>query len=386
MRLRGEAQNGSAGNMMQKEETIMAKYMKNGNNVRVIPDGQVDIRDRLPAGLYAVNLSINGFYLTKTDSFKLPERIFGDVIKFADRIIKTFGDREKSTGVLLSGLKGSGKTLLLKFVATELQKHGFPVILVNDSYNPSGLAEFISSINEECAVLFDEFEKNYKIDEDSDSAQQENLLTLFDGTIETKKLYILTCNDLDDIDDLLLNRPGRMYYHIEHSRLSDETIKEFCDAKLKNKSYVSSIIKIGGMVGDFSFDMLDVLVEEVNRYNISPVEALSILNIKPESCGDHFSISVYRGEELLKEFDDLYYDPFGDRPKYLIFDTKEVKRLKMKGLSIDEDDDDDDRFYLTLVKDKITSVNQDTYTYNVNGYQVVAKKIKDTFDITKLMN
>jgi hypothetical protein len=360
----------------------MAKYVKNGNDIRVIPDGQVDIRDKLPVGLYTVNQSKSGFYLTSTDDFKLPEIIFGDVVRFSDKIITTFKDRQKSTGVLLSGLKGSGKTLLLKFVAIELQKHGFPVILVNDSYDPSGLAEFIRSINDECAILFDEFEKNYKNDDDDyESAQQENLLTLFDGTIETKKLYVLTCNDLDDIDDLLLNRPGRMYYHIEHSRLSEDTIREFCDVRLNDKTHTSSIIRIGALVEDFSFDMLDVLVEEVNRYNITPAEAMSILNIKPESHSHNFSVSVYRGEELLKVFHDVDYDPFGNYPEPLYFDNDEVKKLKMNDLRRDDDDD----FYLSLIKDDITGINQDVYTYSVKGYRVVSKKTKYSFDYTKLM-
>jgi hypothetical protein len=38
------------------------------------------------------------------------------------------------------------------------------------------------------------------------------------------------------------------------------------------------------------------------------------------------------------------------------------------------------------VKEGLTSIDRDTYTYSMNGYQAVAKKIRNTFDITKLMN
>jgi len=361
----------------------MAKYVKNGNNVQVIPDGQVEIRDKLPVGVYTVNESIGGFYLTKTDNFKLPDVVFGNVAELAKKIVTTFKDRQKSTGVLLSGLKGSGKTLLSKYVALELQKQRFPVLLINNSYDPYELTEFLKSINDECMVLFDEFEKNYKLDDDADHIQQENLMTLFDGTSETKKLFVLTCNDLREIHDMLLNRPGRMYYHIEHSGLSEDVIEEFCNVKLIDKTHIPNIVKIGALVGNFSFDMLDILVEEVNRYNIAPIDALSILNIKPKSHYGRYRISVYRGDELLKEFDGIKYDPLDDEPEDLCFSKGEVKRLKMEGL---RRDDDFDEYNLSLEKDKIISIEQNAYLYSIGGYKVTSKRIRRTFDLTKLMN
>jgi hypothetical protein len=356
----------------------MTKYVKNGNEVRVIPDGQVDIEDRLPAGLYAVNEDRNGLYLTKTEMFKLPEKVFGDVVRLSERIIATFKDRKRSTGVLLSGVKGSGKTLLMKYTAVELEGQGFPVLVVNDLFDPSDLAELLRSIDDECAILFDEFEKNYGCDDD-----QESLLTLFDGTIETKKLYMLTCNDLRDINYLFLNRPGRVYYHIEHTRLSDDVIEEFCELKLNNRSHLQSILKIAALMEDFSFDILDALVEEVNRYGIPPAEALSFMNIRPSSDEEKFNINVYRGDELLKVFDAIEYDPLGSYPKELEFDSAEVKKLKMKGLTKYENDD---ACFLDLTKNDLVSIRHGVYTYNVNGYRIVSEKIRrDTFDLRKLL-
>ena len=359
----------------------MAKFVKYGTDIQVIPDGAVEIEDKLPVGVYTVNQNKNGFYLTRTDDFKLPDMVFGDVAKLSERIIKTFKDRRRSTGVLLSGLKGSGKTLLSKFIATELQKQKFPIILVNDSYDPNDLTQFISSINDECMILFDEFEKNYKDNEDSDYVQQENLMTLFDGTIETKKLYVLTCNDLRDIHRMFLNRPGRMYYHIKYSGLSEDVIEDFCEAKLNNKTHISSIVKIGALIGDFSFDMLDAIVEEVNRFDIKPVDALSILNIRLESYEDDFIVTVYRGEERLKEFD-LCYDPLGGESEELYFDESEVKKLKMKDIKREDGEGD---YYLTLKEDYISSVKQDVFTYSIGGYRVVSRRLNSKFDFAKFV-
>ncbi|MCL2148829.1 MAG: ATP-binding protein [Methanomassiliicoccaceae archaeon] len=359
----------------------MAIYTKDGNNIRITQGMDADINFKLPSCVYAVNQNRNGFYLTKTDDFKLPERVFGNVADIADRIITTFKDRQRSTGVLLSGLKGSGKTLLSKFISIELLKQGFPVVLVNNSFDPGELMEFIMSIEDECVVIFDEFEKNYVCDMDIDQAQQDGLMTLFDGTIEAKKLYILTCNDLGDIHSMLLNRPGRMYYHIGHSGLSEDTIREFCNIKLNDVSHTESIVKIGSLVGDFSFDMLDVLVEEVNRYNITPTDALSFLNIKPESRYDTYCISVYRDDELLKVFNDVQYDPLYSDSEELLFYAKERKSLDMEGL----DKYDGSIRCLSLMKDRISSVHQDTFVYNINEYKVVSKKVRESSDFNRLI-
>jgi hypothetical protein len=51
---------------------------------------------------------------------------------------------------------------------------------------------------------------------------------------------------------------------------------------LKNKEHIPSICKIAAMFGQFNFDMLKAMVEDMNRYNETPQETLKLLNAKPE--------------------------------------------------------------------------------------------------------
>ena len=39
------------------------------------------------------------------------------------------------------------------------------------------------------------------------------MLSLFDGLDNGKKLFVITCNEVERLNAYLLNRPGRFHYH-----------------------------------------------------------------------------------------------------------------------------------------------------------------------------
>ena len=78
------------------------------------------------------------------------------------------------------------------------------------------------------------------------------------------------------------NRPGRIFYMIDYKGLDVNFIREYCEDNLKNKQHIDSIANISTIFDAFNFDMLKALVEEMNRYNETPQEALRMLNVKQE--------------------------------------------------------------------------------------------------------
>jgi hypothetical protein len=78
------------------------------------------------------------------------------------------------------------------------------------------------------------------------------------------------------------NRPGRIYYMLDFKGLDPSFIEEYCNDVLVNKAYISKIVEIAALFEQFNFDMLKALVEEMNRYDESPQDALKMLNAKPE--------------------------------------------------------------------------------------------------------
>lgn len=233
----------------------------------------------LPVGTYVVNFSmIHGYYLSAINDFKRPPKTYGKVESRTERIVETFLSRESGTGVLLCGEQGSGKTMLARELSLTLkEKLGYSTLIVNEPHCGAQFNAFIQNIDTPALVLFDEFEKTY--DDNGDS--QEKLLTLLDGMYSSKKLFVLTANDSHRINRHLINRPGRIFYNLKYDGLEREFLKEYCDDNLKNTKNTHGVEVIADHFSAFSFDMLKALVEEMNRYDITAIEAVEMLNVKP---------------------------------------------------------------------------------------------------------
>lgn len=224
----------------------MTNYIVNNNNVRIFGDEEVNIQPNLPLGTYLVkeNPMTGELYLEKTVNFTKPAKIYGDCEFQSERIITTFRDRPKNTGVLLNGAKGSGKTFLAKYISYKLLNENYSTIVINEIFNPTKLSLLLQTISEPCVIIFDEFEKIYQPSKNDNNNPQNGLLSLLDGLFQTKKLFIFTCNDDNNISDLMKNRPGRVYYKLEFKGINDKAIEEYCEEKLINKKYLSQIFSI----------------------------------------------------------------------------------------------------------------------------------------------
>lgn len=277
----------------------MSYYLKDGEDLWPTTEESFDLRKALPVGTYTVGTHpIRGWFLKSVTDFEISGKIYGKTTRQADRILETFASRPHTTGVLLNGEKGSGKTLLAKLVSQKARNEGISTIVINSPYTGDSFNTFIQSIDEPCVVVFDEFEKVF--DEDA----QEATLTLLDGVYPTKKLFILTVNDKYRVTNHMRNRPGRIFYSLEYKGLDSEFIREYCEDCLDEKQYINQIVRLTLMFESFNFDMLKALVEEMNRYKETPNQSLEMLNAKPYDAGTikhHVSIQ-YSGKEVDQKY------------------------------------------------------------------------------------
>lgn len=281
---------------------MSAYFIKSGNTFRVSPRENVDIHEALPAGNYVIKKDqmTGALYLEQIDNFEIRGKIYGDCLKNTDRILRTFEDRPASTGVMLTGEKGSGKTLLSKSVCLEAARRGYPTIVINAPWCGDEFNSFIQTIDQPAVILFDEFEKVYDRDD------QEKMLTLLDGVFPSKKLFVLTCNDKWRVDSHMRNRPGRIYYMMDFQGLDMQFIREYCADNLKFMEHLEGICRVASMFDQFNFDMLKAMVEEINRYGESPMQVIRLLNTKPEFSGDvAYDVQIkHEGEAIAEDMVD----------------------------------------------------------------------------------
>ena len=364
----------------------MTYFLRNGNTFRASDELSLDLHKVLPVGNYIINKDMQGnLFFEMIDNFEVKGKIYGDTLRNTERILNTFMQREVSTGVMLNGEKGSGKTLLAKNLSVEAAKMGVPTIVINVPWTGDKFNTLIQSIEQPCVILFDEFEKVY------DKDDQEAILTLLDGVFPSKKLFILTCNDKWRVDNHMRNRPGRIFYMLDFTGLEAGFIREYCEDNLNNKGHIEKIISITSLFGQFNFDMLKALVEEMNRYNEDPATALKMLNAKPEyDSGANYLITiVHEGVEIAASKirdDEFKGNPLGrdgvDCGYYAVARKKPKVRVANGDdalTSIFDDEDDEEWFSVCVDPSDLVSLDaqKGMFVFTTEHGQMTLTRVKE---------
>lgn len=256
-------------------------YIKIANKFQIF-NSPVTILEKLPAGAYTVQFHpLEGYSLVETEKFTdTVGKLYGSHTQKIDRIIKKFSQNNEPLGAMFTGDKGMGKSVAIREIAYRtMNEMGMPIIIVNK--NTPGLVDFLDTI-EEAVFIFDEFEKVFPLedDEENELTNQDQFLNFFDGLSTTKRLYLLTANDDDDLSDYLINRPGRFHYHIQFDYPNADAVREY----LQDNSPEAPPEEIEKVV-DFSlktkinYDHLRAIAEEFS-YSENFQDFIEDLNIK----------------------------------------------------------------------------------------------------------
>ena len=300
------------------------KVVRSGDIHRLRDIEESTITDELPVGLYDVGCEGMELtpILTKQDLFEIPEKIYGEPRPHCERILKSFEmQKSKGLGVLLSGTKGTGKSLTAKLTANEaVNVYNLPVLFVGGAGIPvSVLTQITEKLTQPVVIFIDEFEKAYR-----DADTRNGFLTLMDGVNSGNILWVLTVND-ENIGEYFISRPSRIRYHFRYSYLTRDVIDQIIDDNLKGK-LASGTKENLMMFPSLSFDSLIEIIREVKLFKEVPDKFIDFFNVKLEDA--YYAVTydrkvmVYDGE-IAKDIE--AYDKL--EPSEKPFGTGTMKRV-----------------------------------------------------------
>ncbi len=253
----------------------MNKFRIQGGEITIINFDSLQTIEKLdPTKCYLLNYNaMHGYYyLTVTENLELPPKVYGDKSHLA-KYIKKYNCIDRNMGVLLSGIKGDGKSVDAKILAIEAKQ---PIIIINSGYTDQTFLEFASNpLFDNCTFFVDEFEKVYA--SNNPEVNTVNILKLLDGYSNNKNLFIFTSNEMN-ISKYLINRPSRIRYIKEYKGLTIELISEIIKDKLTDKSLIENTIITLKEYPLITMDILMEIINDINDLNISCEEAIKDLN------------------------------------------------------------------------------------------------------------
>lgn len=286
------------------------KWQQNGSNYYI---GDItNQKDKLDNAIYSLEQDprSGALFLTKLyDNFEFDYKMYGIQDKFITRVINTFNSTKGNLGILLNGIKGTGKSVTAKVLANELN---IPIVLVNKDFN--GIPDFLNQIQQEIVVFCDEFEKVF-------NEKDGSILTIMDGVLDNgyRRVFLLTTNQMR-INENLIQRPGRLRYLKHFGDLDKETIELIVNDCLIYPEHNEDTIQFISRLELITVDIVKAVVSEVNIHNESPEEFKDVFNVKErpdkyilyqiKDDGDekiiNASISSYVYEDLFRNSNPRY--------------------------------------------------------------------------------
>lgn len=279
----------------------MSEFIKVGEKIVNKPTG-LDY-DLINGKVYNLKWDrYNGMsYFEEDGLLSLPAKVYttksDDV--FIKRVNTYFQKTSKlSTGVMLSGIKGTGKTVMAKVIA---KNSNLPIIVVDEDYPTGRINDFFRKFETPVTIIFDEVDKHW---------DTEDLLGWLDGVqTNAKKLVLFTCNNEDRVNDYLKDRCSRVRY-IRHFEAND------------NARFLREILRDKGIAEDKIKDTYTFIVNNFGLLSIDNIlsfidEKLLFPELSNEEIFNDMNISSKKGKKNIigetpdeedEDDDDWLYD------------------------------------------------------------------------------
>lgn len=261
---------------------IRVSWINTGTTYRRM-EGDICNIDTIPFGVYEVDLSITGWSLTKiADKFTFNYKLYDIQNDFLKYITKTYNSTNGNLGVLMSGTRGSGKSVSSKLLANSLE---LPIIIVKSMGDKNEeMFSYLASFNFDCLFFFDEFEKQF-------NEHDSTILQFMDGiyTSEYRRVFLLTTNHLT-VNENLLSRPSRIRYVRQFGNLDKNIVDEYLEDNLNDKTNKTLLLDYIDTLTISTIDILKSIVEEANIHGVETfLEMKNSFNV--QTAKYHYNLS-----------------------------------------------------------------------------------------------
>lgn len=247
----------------------MVNIVQSNNSFRFYGDA-VKVHNTLPPATYTINFDpMSGFSLEKSSNIGVQEKAYGSIDSRVNKVFKQYESSGRSLGVMMTGPKGMGKSMLLRSIAQRGVELGYATVIVDRFYD--GLAGFLDSLGE-VILVFDEFEKVF------DEQEQSVLLPMFDGLSMQKRMCIVTVNETNHLSQYLINRPGRFHYNFTFTYPSESEIREFLTDHAVDADNINRVVAYS-VFREINYDHLRAIANELVTFDVSFDDAFADLNI-----------------------------------------------------------------------------------------------------------
>jgi hypothetical protein len=309
----------------------------------------LSIEDSLTPKGYLFNFDEFGnCWLEDIEFFKLPEKIYDTNKTLRDKIKLSYDSYQKNLGILLTGNKGMGKSLMAKMICKEMD---LPVIIINKKIPQSvNFVKFFNDIKQNYVLFVDEFEKlfnekSYSEDKTDSFHKQEVFLSFMDGVLtnDHKVLFLLTTNE--SINEFFINRPSRIKFLVEYNELEEELFNMIVDDKLVNKDFKEDLENNVSFL-NLNIDLLISIIEDINLFNVPFSSFANLYNYKFEQYRYDVHIAENGGTEKWNRTVNLDSKPKHNSRYLANYNVNNMIKFTKEEIifeSIDYNDDDEKR-------------------------------------------
>ena len=261
--------------------------------------------DHVPPHVYTLGMVGNPMegmelvLLKDRKTFNTPPKLYGTNHDYLNMVYDDWRETAGALGCMFYGKKGCGKTVLAEMIGNKVLASDVPVFLISTKIPTGMIKSALSACPTGAMVLFDEFEKVY--DEDA----QKELLALFSDSDLKKVLFIMTVNEDDELNEFLVNRPGRVKYWIHYKGIEDDVVVELLEEAKVPKVLHAGIRGWASQLGDeASFDILKFVCKEAVKCNDwgQLVKRIRVLNV-PAMTHHNYNLTTatVRGKPYFRE-------------------------------------------------------------------------------------